>query len=449
MKGVFSCLEFGEFPMGETAINLNQKQKVAAEEFFQFLFSNDKEFIISGSAGVGKTLLMGYLIDVIMPRYLEMCKILNTKPDYDQVIMTATTNKAASVLAHSTQRPTQTIHSFLNLTVKEDFSNGRTILTKTRSWTVHENLILFIDEASLIDSALYKILQEGTANCKIVYVGDHNQLAPVMEKISPIYRQGAPFYELTEQMRNNGQPALMAVCEQLKRTVETGVFEPIELVPGVIDLLDDDTMLFGIDTVFKEQTDRSRILAYTNDRVIQFNNHIRTNVRNLPVEYQQNDKLIMNSPFKPDPRNRGVAAEEPVVILKYRGRGNINVAPDVDIDVDYLDILDDFGVTLSNVPYPRDKVHMDQLKKYYYRIKQYDKYFWLRNSFPDLRPRDASTVHKSQGSTYDFVFIDMDNISTCRQSDQAARMLYVAFSRARERVYLHGMLAAKYGGYKR
>lgn len=73
-------------------------------------------------------------------------------------------------------------------------------------------------------------------------------------------------------------------------------------------------------------------------------------------------------------------------------------------------------------------------------------YYSLKEQFPDLRPRDAATIHKAQGSTYNQVFIDLSDLSTCRNPDMAARLLYVAFSRAKERVVLYGKLAPKYGG---
>ncbi|WP_399498890.1 C-terminal helicase domain-containing protein, partial [Streptomyces sp. P17] len=53
---------------------------------------------------------------------------------------------------------------------------------------------------------------------------------------------------------------------------------------------------------------------------------------------------------------------------------------------------------------------------------------------------------KAQGSTYDSVFIDLSNISKVTQPDVAARMLYVAFTRARSKVYLYGQLAKRFGG---
>ena len=75
-----------------------------------------------------------------------------------------------------------------------------------------------------------------------------------------------------------------------------------------------------------------------------------------------------------------------------------------------------------------------------------DKLYKLKQQYPDLRPRDAATVHKAQGSTYETVFLDLDDLSTCRDSQMAARLLYVAFTRAKKRVVLYGHLASKYGG---
>ena len=46
---------------------LNKGQQAAADGFFDFLFSGDKEMIISGPGGTGKSYLLGYLIDEIMP----------------------------------------------------------------------------------------------------------------------------------------------------------------------------------------------------------------------------------------------------------------------------------------------------------------------------------------------------------------------------------------------
>ncbi len=429
--------------MEEATKILNQEQKEASDAFFEFLFSQDKEFIISGSAGVGKTFLMSHFIDNIMPQYHQMCKLMDIKPDYNDVVMTATTNKAAEVLQESTKRPTQTIHSFMNLKVTENYNTGKTNLQKTTAWYIHTNKIIFIDECSMIDSDLYKLINEGTHGCKIIYVGDHNQLAPVFEDISPIYKTGLPMYELTQQMRNAGQPALMALCAQLREQVETGVFKPIKIVPGVIDLLSGQEMQDEINSQFLYQTLDKRILAYTNKRVIQYNDHVRA-IRQLPDSLTTGELVVNNSAIKI--KSRMIPVECGIEIISNKGPSIHIIENDVKLNIDIIDFKTSLGEYFTDVSVPTDRSHFNALVKYYANQKNWDRMFYLKNNFPDLRARDAATVHKAQGSTYESVFIDLDNISTCNFTDQVARMLYVAFSRAKNHVYLYGELASKYGG---
>ena len=421
----------------------NEGQQQAAEAFFKFLFTEDVGFIISGPAGVGKTFLMSHIIDQIIPEYHQACKLMGLEPMFDEVSMTATTNKAAEVLAVATQRPTGTIHSFLNLKVQDDYDTGKSTLIKTRNWMIHNRKILFIDECSMIDRDLFKVLMEGTHKCKIVFVGDHNQLAPVHEKISPVYNQGYPFFELTEPMRNNGQPALMEVCAQLRKTVETGEFEPIKVVPGVIDLMDETQLETEIDTHFMEQNKEARILAFTNQRTIMYNDHIRT-VRKLPDAFTAGEYLINNSAIRLGKTQLSV--EDEITIVSVDKYDKDEIVKDTFLDYMEVTLKTGIGEMLYGVKLPTDRKHFLELVAYFRRAKNWERYYHLKNTYPDLRQRDAATVHKSQGSTYDTVFIDLENISTCNAVNQTARMLYVAFSRAKTRVVLYGNLAEKYGG---
>lgn len=429
--------------MQDNSLNLNEGQQAAADGFFQFLFDKGSELIISGPGGVGKTFLMGHMIDEIMPRYQKTCRMMGIKSEFDSVVMTATTNKAAEVLAHATNRPTQTIHSFMNLTVKDDYSTGKSRLEKKNSWKIHHNMIVFVDESSMIDHGLLEKIREGTFKCKIVYVGDHCQLAPIMEPISPIYRYNLPFFELTQQMRNNGQPALMKLCQQLRNTVETGEFNPIRLEPGVIDLLNDEEMEAEINSTFREDAN-ARILAYTNQRVIAYNDHIRQ-IRQFSDVYILGEKLISNSAVMIP--GGMISVEEEVEITKL---SEITEVIEIDDQASLLvrraDLENKFGEVYTDVLLPEDKNHFYQLIKFYQKQKNWNRYYHLKNTYPDLRPREAATVHKAQGSTYDTAYIDLGNLSTCRNPVEAARLLYVAFTRARNRIVLYGQLAEKYGG---
>jgi len=424
---------------------LNQGQQEAAKGFFNFLFSDRKEFIISGPGGVGKTFLMGHLIDQIIPRYQESCRLLGIPPVYNSVVMTATTNKAAEILGKATRRPTQTIHSFLNLRVTEDYKTGVSKLQKSRSWKIHSNYIIFVDESSMIDTPLLNMIQEGTYQSKIVYVGDHCQLAPVKEIISPIYRRDLPFYELTQPVRNAGQPALMAACDQLRETVKTGKFRPIEIVPGVIDHLDEHQMQQEINSHFLNPDNDHRILAYTNGRVIQYNDYIRE-LRGLPKLLTPGERVINNTAI-PLGENGMLSVEDEFVVERV-APVTVKIPIDGDVELEVLNCMLRGVHKTVTMPVPVDREHFRALVKYYAKCKNWHKYYELKNTYPDLRPRDAITIHKAQGSTYHTVFIDLTDLSTCHNPDTVARLLYVAFTRARERIVLYGKLAPKYGGLK-
>lgn len=424
-------------------VPLNEGQKLAAEGFFEFLFGKEKELCISGPGGVGKTYLMGYLIDQVMPQYLNTCKMMSITPEYDEVIMTATTNKAAEVLAEATGRPAETVHSFLSLTVKDNYADGSVYIAKGNNWKVHERKIVFVDESSMVDSYLRQFILDGTRGCKIIYVGDHCQLAPVKEALSPIYREDLPFFELLEPMRTKN-PHLQAINQQLREQVKTGEFYPIQLVPGVIDWLDDEQMEAEIEKTFAKQTHEARILSYTNARVIDYNEHIR-GVRQLPNNFGMGEFLINNNAIRLSSAMMKVE-EELEIIWQSSDTEMEPIGGESELEIRRTTLQNRYGVTYREVKVPVDRDHFAKLIKFYSQKKQWALYFHLKQQYPDLRQRDAATVHKSQGSSYDTVFIDLANLSTCHQPNLAARLLYVAFSRARQRVVLYGELAEKYGG---
>lgn len=430
--------------MEQQVRTLNTGQTLAAEGFFEFLFSDDKELIISGPGGVGKTFLMGYMIDQILPRYFDTCKIMDMEPIYHDVVMTATTNKAAEVLGLSTGRPVDTVHSFLNLKVQDDYDTGKTVLSKTNNWMVYHHTILFVDECSMIDRDLRSMILEGTIKSKIIYVGDHCQMAPIKETLSPIYSSKLPFFELTEPMRNAGQKALQNLCAQFRDTVETGEFYHIQVVPGVVDHLTDEQMQAELDSVFLNRMTDSRILAYQNARVIDYNKYIRQ-VRNLPPQFQVGEFLINNNAIRL--KNVMLKVEDEVMIYDQRsGTEMIEIEPDVYLEVAMVTLKTKFDDLIYDVKLPVDHDHYRELLKYYKRTKNWNRFFHLKNFYPDLRERDASTVYKAQGSTFTgTVYIDLTDISKCHNPNQVARMLYVAVSRATSRVAFYGNLSPKYG----
>lgn len=426
-------------------LSLNEGQTNATEAFFEFLLDpTQKELHISGPGGVGKTFTMSHMIDEVIPRYEDTCRLMGVDPLYKEVVMCATTNKAAAVLAQATGRPTGTVHSIFHLYVKSNFNTGEQDLVQKKTWQPIKDTIVFIDEGSMVDWKLLKYVRESLINSKIVWVSDHCQLPPVKEEFSPIYKGELNMYELTQPMRNNGQPALMALCDQVRQTVIDGKFNPIQIVPGVVDLFDGPQMEAQFRKDMIQQNQNQRILCYTNARVNQYNDYLRE-LRQLPAMFQVGEVVVNNSNVEIG-KGKRIAVEEELTILRIEPESRmIDMGDDVMLEVLDMDLASSYETYIS-VPVPVNRQHFDQLKKYYGRVKNWDKYFFMSERIADLRPFDACTVHKAQGSTYDTAYIDLTDISECRNPTVAARLLYVAVSRARNRIIMYGNLASKFGG---
>lgn len=435
-----------------TKATLTQGQQAAADAFFDFLLTDQTTFGISGSAGVGKTFLMKYLANDIMRKYEASCRMIGTDPDYDSVAFTATTNKAAEVLETALGAPVQTIHSFMGLKVQENYRTGKTTLQETKNYRKRSRLILFIDECSMIDTQLYDKILETFLDCKIVFVGDHAQMAPIGESLSKVYTELDPdnLAVLTEPVRNAGQPVLMALCAQLRDTVETGIFHPIMEAPGVVDYLTDADMQEGLEHIFPDLNPSCRILCYTNDRVQQYNEYIREEVRNLPKEPQPGDVMVVAQAYNSGKLSLSVERE---VTIAAVGPVEMNTAFEQIIGeaIPYRNLTigsptdPDRGFDIPVAIYPE---RVSLLVKRLARAKAWGDYFDLKNAFADLRDKASCTVYKAQGSTYDSVFVDLGNIGTSFSPEQVARMLFVAISRAKERVFLYGQLPSRYHNSK-
>ncbi|CAK0751562.1 hypothetical protein CCP4SC76_2280001 [Gammaproteobacteria bacterium] len=69
-------------------------------------------------------------------------------------------------------------------------------------------------------------------------------------------------------------------------------------------------------------------------------------------------------------------------------------------------------------------------------------FFETKRQFADLRPPFASTVHKSQGSTFQHVFIHLSDIGRNTHWQEVVRLLYVALTRPAQHAFMMGNLPA-------
>lgn len=410
-------------------------QQNAADKFMHFLLDpTQREFLIEGSAGVGKTTLVEYLINLS----IKQEKLLNTILGGDvetNTFITASTNKAANVLHEKLGRETSTIHSLLGLKVTNDYSSGKTVLQRTRDTQVFSNSLIFIDEASMVDSALLKLIRELTMDCKVVYIGDPYQLAPIFETESPVFNSVQNKAVLREVVRQASGSPITTLALQYREAVEQGVFPHREHmnVPTVTVLSPQDFKQ-KIEEDFRDpytDTSEKKILAWTNAKVLAYNKFIRE-LQGLPDDYVRGETLITNNP----------------IIFQ-----NFTIPTDSEIRIDGSRRTAYEGMPGQNIYVGAHEVFvpdsLDDLKavlKQYSSVKNWTNYFKIKDYVQDLRPIHALTIHKSQGSTYKRVYINLSDIGRNNKKTEVARLLYVAISRASEEVFLYGELPDKYYG---
>ena len=356
---------------------------------------------------------------------------MNPKAIEYELALTATTNKAAENLARITGGEARTVHSYLGLRVSTDYKTGATTLSQRNHNHIIQHQIVVIDEASYVDKQLLGLTFNILRNCKIIFVGDPAQLTPVKSSSTPVFNANFPGAALTQVVRQAEGNPIVDLSTKFRHTVNTGEFFSFKPDGHHIQHLNRTDFFAAIEQEFTRPNwayADSKILAWTNKCVIGYNQYVRNHVKGSP-NFQVGDYAICNS---------------------FLHMGKISIKTDQMVEITAIDahettVFDVPGrvVTLDNVTrvfFPNSLEEVNARVKKAKANDDLNMVATIENTWIDLRAAYACTVNKSQGSTFDKVFIDLDDISRCNSGDQIARMLYVAVSRARSQVILTGDL---------
>ncbi len=136
---------------------------------------NSRPCVITGKAGTGKTTVIKTLIDCYSKYYSKK-----------NILLVAPTGKASRRLVEKTGMPASTIHKALRKNPEDDF------VFYSQDNPLQYNLVI-VDESSMIDTELmYDLLSAAQPTCKLIFVGDHNQLYPV--------GYGEPFFDFLQTL---------------------------------------------------------------------------------------------------------------------------------------------------------------------------------------------------------------------------------------------------------
>jgi len=433
-------------------------------EFRKFLDDpNAWEMFVSGQAGTGKTTGLANLI-----WYCDEIEVTN--------LTCAFTHKACNILRDKlpTGANISTLHSFLTKrpTLNDNAIEERHITQSKQVGTPDKVQVLFIDEYSMVGEKDY--LDIGTAQdpqykgkpaMKVVYIGDPNQLPPVGDT-KAIYPSGKYNVTLTKIYRQAGDNELIETLSTL-----------VEYIVGTkqAEALKEHktfTRNASIEKVYKACTNDKVILAYTNRKVEALNVFIAG--RDLPVQedllysptlreyytYKRtelikdinhinrvfDDKLCFGSKYKTLEHLLSMNCCKFMRVYP-EDEENSEVYAVVFGHYEYKLALEEFGRVATESNAKIENTHNQKAKVWAAcnphtplaraRSKAWRDYMTFKDCVVCMDFPYAMTVHKSQGSTFDTVFIDTKDLAICADHDYKMylKLLYVAISRASNRVY--------------
>ena len=393
--------------------------------------NTEKELMVCGASGTGKSAFISYCMKYLQANK-EICKLIGGETDY-KIYYTASTNKASAVLSSMLGNiEVTTIHKLLALRPEDNYDTGVPKLIRTKNTSLIRGAIIVIDEFSMIDSQLLKIIREQTINCKILWIGDHLQLAPVYESKIPAYASCDNKVILTEVMRNTGE---ITRISKLWSKAVNGADYPKIVDNDNVSILPKEDYVKKLHEIYGNR-ENARALTWTNKAAQQYNHYIQDTILDADM-YQGGTYMVVNNAYI----HNGTYFPADSIVRVHSVEDEIEYSLE-EFGCDDIFIGRTIGIgkpeSFSYHLVATDHEQLAGISRKAAREKNWRLYFYIKKEILDLRQSFASTINKAQGSTFDNVFVDMGDIQKCHQSNQYARMMYVAMSRASKHVYVLG-----------
>jgi len=447
------------------SITLNDQQQAAIDGMLDFIATGDQPFFtLVGAAGTGKTTTIQHLI-----------KALPNK----RICFTAPTNKAVRVLytmmlANNLDVPCLTIFSLLGLRVT--LQKDKEVIKSGGKSQLDKYDIVVIDECSMVNVELLGYINRAIklADTMIIFMGDRCQLPPIGEATSSVFAI-ANRAELTKVMRQRSENPVLGLCTDIRHAIEDGAttlppITPTQNQSGDMGVHIMSGQLFNqwMPSAFSQENfdkdyDRFRVIAWRNKRVDAYNQQIQAiRYPDLNAPFAVGEPIIFSSPLHRLSTqadydfSQSVTAGWDEILCSTESEGIISSITLVNplyfkMSQDTFELsrylitctmLSGESTTVSCV-ITHDK---NALKSVLDRIARdignggemtWFTFWLLQKYFADVRPAYCMTSHKSQGSTFENVFVDAQDILSNPNREEALRCLYVAVSRASKNVVVN------------
>lgn len=459
----------------------NKGQCVAVRKFRTFLAQEEiSYFLLEGWAGTGKTFLTSLLIEDVLFNTLGKTKIA----------MTAPINKAVRVLKNSASFYDDrlvygTLHSLLGLKANIDKNTGQLKFSRdyNTECMLDECNYLVIDEASMLSDELFTMIDTfyvQNKQLKVIFVGDGGQIPPIGQDYAiPFNIHNKELlaqykmirHELTEIVRQVKAHPIIPFSTKLRRNINKP--NPIVLFNDILNDQGQGVIFLGgrkqtelgkaIRTLFtspnfKVNADFAKIICWRNKYVASFNKLVRSMLfgTNIP-KIVEGEKMIATKAVLQGMDVFVMANSTEFEVLELDEKIMIfeggNTCQYYECEVKCIDFEEDSIKTIQ-VIHEDSELWFKQTLNHLYeaakgepdgnaRMKLWNKYWKLKKTFAEVDYNYAITAHRSQGSTYQYALVVMEDIYSQHRNiavQDRNRIGYTACTRAKEMLILVGDL---------
>jgi len=425
--------------MNELSLN----QETIKDEMLAFIFEGGNKFLqISSIAGSGKSRIIKEVYKQSEEINSTSCNLSSDFPvDLPELWVTATSNAAVEELIGIGVTRSSTIHKLLGLVVRTNYESGETHLAKGYNYHTNHRGVVIIDESSFVDESLLRILYEQDG-LRFILVGDTEQfLSP-----SSTSELAVDLGSETKCISSNEtfrfiDPIFSNYIVELRSYVRDRVIKTIPSKVGSTLLMCSDSHFINqLKESFNNDRNKCKLIAFTNNMVNNYDNNIHTFLGGS-TEILSNTNIVLKGKVK---LNMGYS------LVNEAGNSCTVVSPTQSTGRG-ADILTKEGISFTCVKAKSGVIGflIHDISKYKSYLKSLTKskrwkdYYYLTDYCSIVNYGYSRTGHSSQGSSIDTVFLDLTDLSKLAHVSTRgtiARLIYVAISRAKRKIYIRGQV---------
>lgn len=454
-------------------IQLNESQSIVLQGLIDWSHTIGKENLfatLKGSAGTGKT--------TITKEFIDKCKF-----KYG-IVVSAPTHKAKKVIERATNLKSFTIQKLLGLrpnTDLDDFNINFPQFDSGAESEIQYYKMLIIDESSMLNTDLFELIckEASRYNVKVLFIGDELQLPPVNEIASKAITDISIMFNLTVIVRQKDTNPLADLLIALRNDIlnSTNTFEQLlietpnninENEEGYLSLNPTEFQIkmreeFNSQS-YRDNKDYCKYTAWTNSSIAGSNKAIRGYLTESQEILVKDDVLMGYKTITDMYEGTFITNSEEYIVDKVEKHINNFMIDGYNVVLKYWDYEANAFIQTRTlfIVNPTDyinfmKQHNDILEKAtkwkgkawkdYYNFKNYNLLISdiLDKNGKLLVKKDIDygygiTVHKTQGSTYENIFVNIKNIRGNKNIIERKKLIYVAMSRCTKKAYIFDKL---------